>query len=161
MCYLYYASFFGNGKFSVFSCGAPAALQQDHGGPCCLPALAGALGPALAPAPSWASLRGPGREDRRLRQREARTMERIGSSCRPPSGPHVAPACCVPDSGTFSAGPRWALGPLAIKRGHRASCALCALCLLSPLCGFSPFVLLWFSPLSGHAVYITFLKMDL
>ena len=81
-----------------------------------------------------------------------------GRPRRPPSGPHVAPACCVPDSGTFSAGPRWALGPLAIKRGHRASCALCALCLLSPLCGFSPFVLLWVSPLSGHTVYTTFLK---
>ena len=82
-----------------------------------------ALGPALAPAPSWASLRGPGREDRRLRQRpgpwvkvfrsimvgivtasgsgEPGQGERIGSSCPPSSRTTVGPAASRPWPGPW------------------------------------------------------------
>ena len=35
------------------------ALQQDHGGPCCLPALAGALGPSSGSGSVLGPLRGP------------------------------------------------------------------------------------------------------
>jgi len=37
----------------------PPALQQDHGGPCCLPALTGALGPSSGSGYTLGPLRGP------------------------------------------------------------------------------------------------------
>ena len=46
-----------------------------------------------------------GGDRHRHRQREARTMERIGSSCRPPAGPQWGPAASRPWPGP------WALPP--------------------------------------------------